>query len=170
MKFESQQKRNLWTAYGVRILIEYVVIYILLKFFASEWDKGDKFGEAFIGLLILWAVEIFLALKNSLMAVILYKWKAKKEMVDSILNGFKRNKLPKPNDYYTDADAYIEDVLTNDEANIEAKCLVSTIAGVLTMYRSNGMLVKGMLYQFALEEAIKQYQASFPAETNTYQI
>lgn len=163
MKFESQQKRNIWSAYGIRILLEYIVIYILLKLFASEWDKDSKFGEAFIGVLILWGVEIFLSIKNALMSVILYKWKAKNEMVESMLYVFKRNNLPKPSDYYSDADAYIEDVLTNEEASQEAKNLVSTIAGALMVYRANNIIVQGMLYQFALEEAIKRYQASLPS-------
>ena len=164
MKFESQQKRNMWAAFGIRWLIEYVAIYILLKLFASEWDKGDKLVEAFFGLLILWGIEIALSLKNAVMSVIIYKWKAKEEMVESILGGFKKNKLPKPSDYYTDADGYIDDVLNNDKSSQEAKNLVSVISGVLLGYRTNNMLVAGMLYQFALEEAIKRYQATFPID------
>jgi len=164
MKFESQQKRNMWVRFVIRWLIEYIAIYALLKLFASDWDKGDKLVEAFFGLLILWGIEIALALKNALMSIIIYKWKAKEEMVESILGGFKKNKLPKPSDYYSDADDYIDDVLKNDEASQDAKNLVSVISGVLLGYRTNNMIVAGMLYQFALEEAIKRYQATFPAD------
>lgn len=164
MKFESQQKRNLWMAYGIRWLIEYLVIYILLKLLASDYDKGDKWGDAFIGLLILWGVELALLLKNALLAVVIYKWKGKAEVADQLFDAFRKYKLPKPSDYYSDAEGYIGDVMGNEEASQEAKNFASIIAGVMATYQSNHMIVRGMLYQFSLEEAIKRYQASFPPE------
>ena len=161
MRFESEQKRNLWIAYGARVALEYVIIYLFLKMFASEWDKGDKFGEAFIGLFILWGVEIALSIKNAIIGYAIYKWKGKQETVENLLAAFKKFNLPKPNEYYDDAYSYIDDVLNDEDASQEAKNYVSVITGVLTTFKSNHMLMRAGFYQTSLEEAIKQYRKTF---------
>ena len=161
MQFERQKKQNFWTNYAVRLALEYVVIYILLKLFQSSYDTSSQFGEALIGLIILGLVELALALKNSIILYILYRWKGKEDGIEELLATFKKIGLPKPAEYYLDADGYIEDVLKDEGATQDAKNFVSMILGILTAYRANQMMVKGALYQSCLEEAIKRYQASF---------
>lgn len=161
MQFESQKKRNFWFNYAVRITLEYVVIYILLKMFQSSYDNSSQFGEAFIGLFILWAAEIVIGLKNSLLIYGMYKFKGKEEGADELLASFKKMDLPQPGEYYLDADGYIDDVLKNEQASQDAKNFVSMIYGILSAYRANQMMLRGGLYQATLEEAIKRYQASF---------
>lgn len=158
MQFESERKRNFWTGYAIRLVAEYVVIYILLKMFQNEYDKSSQFFEAFIGLIILFVVEIALALKNALLTYLLYRWKGKEEGVEDMLAAFKRMNLPKPGEYYLDADGYIEEVLKDEDATLEAKSYVSIILGILTAYRSNQMMVRGFMYQSIVEETIKRYQ------------
>ena len=161
MQFESQKKRNFWFNYAFRIALEYIVIYIFLKMFQSSYDHSSQFGEAFIGLLILWVVEIVIGLKNSVLLYGMYKWKGKEEGVDELLTSFKKMNLPQPGEYYLDADGYIDDVLKDEDASIDAKNFVSMIYGILSAYRANQMMLRGGLYQATLEEAIKRYQASF---------
>ncbi|WP_108469710.1 hypothetical protein [Polynucleobacter difficilis] len=161
MQFERQKKQNFWTNYAVRLILEYVVIYLVLKIFQSSYDTSSQLGEALLGLIILSLLEIALALKNSLILYVLYRWKGKEEAVVDLLASFKKVGLPKPAEYYLDADGYIEDVLKDEEATQDAKNFVSLIFGVLTAYRANQMIVRGALYQSCLEEAIKRYQASF---------
>lgn len=161
MQFERQKKQTFWTNYAVRLILEYVVIYIVLKIFQSSYDTSSQLGEALLGLIILSLLEIALALKNSIILYALYKWKGKEEAVVDLLASFKKVGLPKPAEYYLDADGYIEDVLKDEEATQDAKNFVSLIFGVLTAYRANQMIVRGALYQSCLEEAIKRYQASF---------
>jgi hypothetical protein len=159
MQFERQKKHNFWTNYAIRLTLEYVVIYLFLKLFQSSYDKSSQFGEALIGLIILGAVEIILALKNSIILYVLYRWRGKEDSVEELLAAFKKAGLPKPAEYYLDADGYIEDVLKDTEATQEAKNFVSMILGILSAYRANQMMVRGALYQSCLEEAIKRYQA-----------
>ncbi len=161
MQFESQKKRNFWFNYAVRIVLEYIVIYILLKMFQSNYDNSSQFGEAFIGLFILWAAEIVIGLKNSLLIYGMYKFKGKDEGADELLTSFKKMDLPQPGEYYLDADGYIDDVLKDEKASQDAKNFVSMIYGILSAYRANQMMLRGGLYQATLEEAIKRYQASF---------
>jgi hypothetical protein len=161
MQFERQKKQKFWTNYAVRLILEYVVIYIVLKIFQSSYDTSSQLGEALLGLIILSLLEIALALKNSIILYVLYRWEGKEEAVVDLLASFKKVGLPKPAEYYLDADGYIEDVLKDEEATQDAKNFVSLIFGVLTAYRANQMIVRGALYQSCLEEAIKRYQASF---------
>lgn len=161
MHFERQKKQNFWTNYVIRLILEYVVIYLVLKIFQSSYDTSSQLGEALLGLIILSLLEIALALKNSLILYVLYRWKGKEEAVVDLLASFKKVGLPKPAEYYLDADGYIEDVLKDEDATQDAKNFVSLIFGVLTAYRANQMIVRGALYQSCLEEAIKRYQASF---------
>lgn len=161
MQFERQKKQNFWTNYAVRLILEYVVIYLVLKIFQSSYDTSSQFGEALLGLIILSLLEIALALKNSLIIYVLYRWKGKEEAVVDLLASFKKVGLPKPAEYYLDADGYIEDVLRDEEATQHAKNFASLIFGILTAYRANQMIVRGALYQSCLEEAIKRYQTSF---------
>lgn len=160
MQFERQKKHNFWTNYAIRLVLEYVVIYLVLKLVQSSYDNSSQLGEALIGLIVLSLLEVALSLKNSIILYVMYRWKGKEEGIQELLSAFKKAGLPKPAEYYLDADGYIEDVLKDEEATQEAKNFVSMILGILSAYRANQMIVRGSLYQSCLEEAIKRYQAS----------
>lgn len=60
MQFESQKKRNFWFNYAVRIVLEYIVIYILLKMFQSNYDNSSSLARHSLGYLFFGLLKLSL--------------------------------------------------------------------------------------------------------------
>ncbi len=152
MQFESRNKRNLWVAASLWLIIDFVIAITIAKLIDFN---GLWFLLIFIAIQIIY---LFIWVKNSILSWIVFFTVGRKTIVKHIFDFLSENNFPEPNTYQESTISYLNSVANNDELPKEMKFFAAAEIGVLAFLMNSCKIQENMRLSMAYEDAIEQYK------------
>lgn len=155
IRFKSAIIRSEIFSLTLSILIEYSVIYIVVRFFFNE---ERPLSIALLSLFIIHAIIFFSALLDAGRMFLVY-WLDRNERVQQIASALEENEIPISSRIHQDAPEYFELIAVSDAAPLKARLFASRTTGELSGLKAAGSYGQSFIYAMTLGRALERYSS-----------
>lgn len=151
MMIQSKQNRN----FIVMALLNFIPDLIIAGIVTAVMDEGlFPFIAVIVGLQV---VYLALWIKTSVWVWTVFMLRDKKFMVQHLVDFLQGNNFPKPDEYLSDGESYLADVMDNESLDVETRLLAAVEAGTVVAIRGFSRFQELMRITIAWEGAIEEH-------------
>jgi hypothetical protein len=155
MQIESKKKRKMWADLLLGFVPDLTIAFIVTAF--SHYGDAGTFFFVFFGLQI---VYLLVWIRSSVWTWTCYKFR-KKQIVQFMLDYFKKNNYPEPDDYIDSSADYFQKVMSDEALPVDLRLKAALEIGGLSYAQSMGQMQNFLRTSLAFEESIEQYKRTF---------
>jgi len=159
-RFQSTETRGFWSGIAFAVATDFLVAIIIIRLFFAE-RLNEAILPSIATILAIYAVQIVYSAIGAARYWLVFTMFEKDARVDGLVDLMRLNGFPKPSEFYSDPDAYLEEVASSDEVNGKAKFIAGAMSGTLSAFSIANRPVMKIATYVALEKALNRYSREF---------